>query len=60
MDLHAELLRSVPDQAQKMIFMTGGAFSEGAATFLRSVPNPSIDKPFKAAALRHVVHSHMK
>jgi CheY-like chemotaxis protein len=60
MDLHAELLRLAPDQAQKMIFMTGGAFSEGAATFLRSVPNPSIDKPFKAAALRQVVHSHMK
>ncbi len=51
MDLHAELARSVPDQAEGMIFMTGGAFSNGAQEFLSAVPNPRLEKPFDSASL---------
>ena len=60
MELHAELMRLVPDQAQKMIFMTGGAFSEEAASFLTKVPNPTVEKPFKTTALRELVRNQMQ
>jgi signal transduction histidine kinase len=59
MDLHAELMRSAPALASKMIFMTGGAFSHEAAAFLNTIPNPPIEKPFKAAALRQAIHTLM-
>ncbi len=51
MDLHAELGRVAPDQAGKMAFVTGGAFSESVRLFLDKVPNASIDKPFRASAI---------
>jgi signal transduction histidine kinase len=60
MDLHAAVMGSAPDQASRMIFMTGGAFSPEAADFLRQAPNAVIEKPFKAAALREVVQSLMR
>ena len=59
MELHAELMRLVPDQAHKMIFMTGGAFSEEAASFLTKVSNPTVEKPFKTTALRELVRNQM-
>jgi len=51
MDLHAELLRIAPDQAEAMIFLTGGAFTTGAQGFLDAVPNLRLDKPFEPAQL---------
>jgi CheY-like chemotaxis protein len=54
-DLHAALLEAAPGQAQAMIFMTGGAFSEETTAFLRRQPNPSIAKPFRAAMLRQLL-----
>lgn len=57
MDLYEELARLAPDQAQRMIFMTGGAFTSRAREFLDQVPNPRIEKPFDASNLRAQVHS---
>jgi signal transduction histidine kinase len=51
MDLHAELLRIDPDQARRIIFMTGGTFTASALEFLQRVPNPRIDKPVESANL---------
>jgi signal transduction histidine kinase len=55
MDLHAELAQSQPDLAAKMIFMTGGAFTENASRFLEQHPGRAIDKPFKPSGLRERV-----
>jgi hypothetical protein len=60
MDLHAALLQSAPDQAGKLIFMTGGAFTENAQAFLARLPNESIEKPFKGARLREVVRRFLR
>jgi signal transduction histidine kinase len=60
MDLHGELLRSSPDQAGKMIFMTGGTFTEAAKSFLDSVSNQTMEKPFRSAALRQIVQNQMQ
>ncbi|HYX92860.1 MAG TPA: response regulator, partial [Myxococcaceae bacterium] len=56
MDLYAEFVRFAPDQAKKLVFMTGGAFTSRAREFLDRVRNPRIEKPFDAAALRALVH----
>ncbi len=42
---HHELERLDPEQAQRVIFMTGGAFTEETRTFLNKVHNPCMDKP---------------
>jgi signal transduction histidine kinase len=51
MELHARVLSIAPDQARRMIFMTGGAFTVAAREFLHTVPNPRIDKPIESANL---------
>ncbi len=55
MDLHAELGRTAPELRDRMIFLTGGAFTPAAEKFLLDVPNPRIEKPFEAATLRALV-----
>ena len=52
MDLHAELLATAPDQAERMVFITGGAFTITAREFLDRVTNERFDKPFDASHLR--------
>jgi signal transduction histidine kinase/CheY-like chemotaxis protein len=52
MELHAQLLAHAPDQAARMVFITGGAFTLAAREFLDRVPNERFDKPFDASHLR--------
>jgi CheY-like chemotaxis protein len=56
MDVHAKLLALAPDQAAKMVFMTGGAFTKQAAEFFDRIANPTIEKPFDRAALFAVIN----
>ena len=51
MDLHVELERTAPEQAARMVFMTGGAYTDAAQQFLERVPNRRLDKPFRPEAL---------
>jgi len=51
MDVYDELLRTIPDQAARMIFVTGGAFTDRARRFLQALTNPTLDKPFDSAHL---------
>jgi PAS domain S-box-containing protein len=55
MDLHGELLRRSSDLAGRIVFMTGGVFTDGARDFLAAVPNACIEKPFDMGALRAMV-----
>ena len=52
MDLHAALIECAPEQAARMVFVTGGAFTASAREFLDRVPNERFDKPFDASRLR--------
>jgi CheY-like chemotaxis protein len=52
MDLHDALLEIAPQQAEAMLFLTGGAFTARARAFLDRVPNKTIEKPFDAATLK--------
>jgi CheY-like chemotaxis protein len=55
MDLHTRLTSIAPDQVERMVFMTGGAFTKQAAEFFDHVANPTIEKPFDRAALFAVI-----
>jgi CheY-like chemotaxis protein len=55
MDFHAELLRVAPDQASRIVFLTGGAFTTRARRFFDDVPNLCVEKPFGVEALRAIV-----
>lgn len=54
-EFHEALLKIAPELAQKVVFMTGGAFSAEASAFLDRFPHRTIDKPFKSTALRSLV-----
>jgi signal transduction histidine kinase len=54
-EFHAELLRSHPDQAKRVVFITGGAFTPGAASYLDEVGNRVLEKPFEAEDVRRLV-----
>jgi PAS domain S-box-containing protein len=45
MDLYAELGRLAPDQVERIVFVTGGAFTPRAREFLESIPNARVEKP---------------
>jgi PAS domain S-box-containing protein len=55
MDLYAELGRASPDMAGRIVFMTGGAFTPRAVSFLEEVPNPKLGKPLNLEELRVLV-----
>jgi signal transduction histidine kinase len=55
MELYQSLMRIAPEQAQRMIFVTGGAFTPAAREFLDHVPNPRIEKPVEATNLLAMV-----
>ena len=55
MDMYEHLCRIAPDQAERMIFLTGGAFTMRAREFLDAVPNQRIEKPFEAAQVLAVI-----
>ena len=46
MELHEELRRRDRAQAEKMVFMTGGAYTPRARTFLAEVAPRCLQKPF--------------
>jgi CheY-like chemotaxis protein len=55
--LHAELLSEAPEQAERMIFVTGGAFTMRARDFLDRVSNERLAKPFDVDALISLVRT---
>jgi signal transduction histidine kinase len=54
-ELYEELSKIAPDQAKRMIFLTGGAFTERGRAFLETVPNQKLDKPVEIATLRAAI-----
>jgi len=60
MELHEQLMQSAPDQASAIIFLTGGAFTSGAQSFLEQVENLRIEKPFEPAQLRAIINDHVR
>ena len=55
MELYARLETIAPEQADRMVFMTGGAFTAEASAFLEAFPGRRLDKPFDPLAIREVL-----
>ncbi len=55
MALYDQLRGSSPTDAERMIFMTGGAFTPRAQEFLERVPNPRIEKPIDMRQLLELI-----
>jgi PAS domain S-box-containing protein len=55
MDLYAEIVRTAPTLARRIVFMTGGAFTPRARAFLGSVVNPCLEKPLDMTKLRTLI-----
>jgi len=58
-DFYMQLAAERPDQARRVIFMTGGAFTSRARSFLEQVPNTCLLKPFEPAALLSLVNERL-
>ena len=56
-EFYRRLQQIAADQLDHVVFLTGGAFSLQARTFLEGVHNLSIDKPFDISELRSLVSS---
>jgi CheY-like chemotaxis protein len=50
-----KLIEAAPRYSDRVVFMTGGAFSVEAQRFLASVPNAHVAKPFDLDAVRTLV-----
>jgi CheY-like chemotaxis protein len=59
-ELHEAISNAVPEQAARMIFVTGGGTTRRAHEFLESVTNPVVDKPFDANHLRALIRQRMR
>jgi PAS domain S-box-containing protein len=57
MELYDELVRRDPRAAERVVFLTGGAFTPDAKAFLDRVPNAQIEKPFDPKSLRELVQT---
>lgn len=60
MELHAELSRTAPEQASRMIFLSGGAFTAAAQEFLADPSRERIEKPFDMLNLRATIQRHLQ
>jgi signal transduction histidine kinase/ActR/RegA family two-component response regulator len=54
-DLYRALIEKAPDQANRIIFITGGAFSPTSQLFLEQVPNHCFEKPCDIQKLRSAI-----
>jgi signal transduction histidine kinase len=60
MDLHSALSTHAPDQAERMVFLSGGAFTAAARAFLDEVPNQRLEKPFDTRQLSALVNERIR
>ncbi len=54
-DVYERAKQICPGQEQRIVFITGGAFTEPAASFIESIDNPKLAKPFDAGEVRALV-----
>ncbi len=54
-DFHRAVMGLSPEQAARIVFVTGGASSDRARAFLEAVPNAKVEKPFEPAELVRLI-----
>jgi two-component system cell cycle sensor histidine kinase/response regulator CckA len=54
-DVHQWLAKTHPTVAERVVFLSGGAFTPKAASYIAGVTNRQLDKPFVSAELKQLV-----
>jgi signal transduction histidine kinase/CheY-like chemotaxis protein len=57
MDFYSAIAACAPAQAARIVFMTGGAFTDAARRFLNEIANPWFEKPLSMKSVRELVAS---
>jgi nitrogen-specific signal transduction histidine kinase len=60
MEFHTRLSALVPEQAERVVFMTGGAFTSRAREFLARLPNLRLEKPFDLGHILGMVSAQLQ
>lgn len=60
MEFHGEIRKLDPAFADRIVFLTGGAFTPAARAFLDEVPNQRVEKPFDAQHLRALINDRIR
>ncbi len=60
MELYAAILKAAPEQAARILFLTGGTFTPSARAFVHQTTNLWIEKPFDVRQLRALVNDKMR
>jgi CheY-like chemotaxis protein len=58
-DVYEAIRRVDADQARRIVFMTGGAFTPRVLEFLDAIENVRIEKPLERASLRAAIRAHL-
>ena len=59
MDFHAVLTAGAPEQAERIVFVTGGAFTPAARAFVDRVKNRFVEKPYDMRELNAALAVHL-
>ena len=59
-DFYESLVVASPEQAKRVVFMTGGAFSARSREFLESTANVHLAKPFSPDSVRSITSDYVK
>ena len=60
MELYQRICNEFPEHAQRVVFLTGGAFTQAARDFLANVPNRTLEKPIDRNGLLALVNERVK
>ena len=59
-DVYERVTKENPEQARRIVFMTGGAFTPRAVAFLESTGNTVLLKPFTPEVARSIAMDYVK
>ena len=57
LELYAQVARHWPQSLAKLVFLTGGSFTDEARAFLAGIPNLQLEKPFDPQQLRSLTRA---
>jgi CheY-like chemotaxis protein len=60
MEVHATVAKKVPEQAERFVFVTGGAFTPAATDFVGRISNTVLEKPYDLRALNAALAVHLR
>jgi len=56
-DIHGALSERIPEPSERIVYMTGGAFTQDARSFLAQATNRCLEKPFSPEGLEEILRA---